>query len=199
MHAVTVPVMPGNLVLIRHGETAWSASGRHTGTTDVALTDTGRRQAGALAARLAGRVWAEVRTSPKSRARTTAELAGLGAATIDTNLNEWDYGTIEGRTTADLRRTVPGWTIWRDGPPDGETINQVAKRAGDLLASVSPALDRGGDVALVGHGHMFRILAAIWLGLPADAGRLFGLDAASLSVLGHEREQRIIASWNQTT
>ena len=188
--------MAGRLVLIRHGETAWSLSGQHTGTTDIALTDTGRRQAEALAAKLAGRVWAEVRTSPMLRARTTAELARLGGAAVDSDLTEWDYGSVEGRTTADLRRTVPGWSIWRDGPPGGETVGQVGTRARSLLAGVAPAVETGGDVALVGHGHMFRILAATWLGLPADAGRLFALDPASISVLGHEREQRVIESWN---
>jgi probable phosphoglycerate mutase len=189
-------IVAGQLVLVRHGETAWSLSGRHTGTTDVALTDTGCRQAQALAAKLAARAWAEVRTSPMARARATAELAGLGGAAVDPDLTEWDYGSVEGRTTEDLRRTMPGWSIWRDGPPGGETAEQVGTRAFHLLASVAPALDAGGDVVLFGHGHMFRILAATWLGLPAVAGRLFALDPASVSVLGHEREQRVVVGWN---
>jgi broad specificity phosphatase PhoE len=185
----------GEIWLVRHGETAWSASGRHTGRTDIPLTDDGVRQAEALARRLAGARFALVLTSPLARARETCRLAGLAAAAeVDPDLAEWDYGALEGRTSAEIRGEIPGWTIW-DGPvPGGETADQVGARADRVLAR---ALEGGGDVALFAHGHVLRVTAARWLGLPATEGRLFALDTASVSVLGHEQEHRVVRCWNE--
>lgn len=182
------------VALVRHGETAWSATGRHTGRTDVELTDRGRRQAASLGTLLGGWSFAAVRTSPLRRARLTCRLAGLGDGEVDGDLVEWDYGDVEGRTTAEVREERPGWTVW-DGPvPGGETVDDVGRRADRLVAACRRA---AGDVALVGHGHHLRILAARWLGLPADAGRLLALSTASLSVLGWEREQPVVTRWNE--
>jgi broad specificity phosphatase PhoE len=186
--------MASELWLIRHGETAWSLSGAHTGTTDLPLTAEGEAKARALGAKLAGHSFALVLTSPMQRARRTCELAGLGAqGQVEPNLSEWNYGSYEGLTSADIQRTRPGWTIFNDGVPDGETIDQVASRA---QAVITRALAANGDVALFAHGHILRILATRWLGLePADA-RLFALNTASISRLGHEHETRVITRWN---
>jgi broad specificity phosphatase PhoE len=186
--------MAPELWLIRHGETAWSLSGAHTGTTDLLLTPEGEAKARALGAKLAGHSFALVLTSPMQRARRTCELAGFGAqAQVEPNLSEWNYGSYEGLTSADIQRTRPGWTIFNDGVPDGETIDQVASRA---QAVITRALAANGDVALFAHGHILRILATRWLGLaPADA-RLFALNTASISTLGHEHETRVITRWN---
>jgi broad specificity phosphatase PhoE len=182
------------LSLIRHGETEWSASGRHTGRTDVALTPRGERQAALLRQRLARRAFAVVLTSPLRRARDTCDIAGYGAVAIaDDDLVEWDYGGYEGRTTADIRRERHGWTLWRDGVPNGETAENVGARADRVIAR---ALAAGGDVAIFAHGHVLRVLAARWVGLPATAGGCLALDVASVSVLGHEREERVIREWN---
>jgi probable phosphoglycerate mutase len=181
--------------MVRHGETAWSLSGRHTGRTDVPLTPRGVRQAALLARRLAGRPFALVLTSPLVRARETCRLAGQGGgAQVDPDLAEWDYGAYEGRRSAEIREEVPGWTIWTGGVPGGETVEQVGARADRVL---SRARGAGGEVTLFAHGHVLRILAARWLGLPAASGRWLGLDTASVSVLGHEEEQAVIHSWNE--
>jgi probable phosphoglycerate mutase len=181
--------------LVRHGETEWSASGQHTGRTDIPLTPTGQRQAAALGRLLAGHPFALVLSSPLGRARETCRLAGHAAAAVMTDdLREWDYGDYEGRKTADIRKDVPGWTIWAGPVPGGETIEQVAQRARRVIER---AVAAGGDVALFAHGHVLRVLAACWLGLPPDGGRLLALGTASLSVLGYERETRVITSWNQ--
>jgi len=192
----------GELVLIRHGETDWSRSGRHTGRTDVPLTEAGLAAAVRLAPALAGRRIAAVLTSPASRARQTADLAGLDGANIDPDLQEWDYGGYEGQTTEQIRAERPGWSLWRDGvvPGDaqhpGETIAQVSARADAVLRRVAPVLDRG-DVVLVAHGHLLRVLTARWLGLRPEAGRLFGHPAAgTLSLLGTEHTERVLSSWN---
>ena len=191
--------MPSNnpypeIWLIRHGETAWSLSGQHTGRTDIPLTAAGERQAGEIARQLAGRPFALVLTSPLQRARETCRLAGYGGvAQIEPDLCEWDYGAYEGRTSAQIQESVPGWTIWTSPVPQGETIQQVAARATRVIERAAAA---GGDVALFAHGHLLRILTACWLGLPPNAGRLFALGTASLSVLGYERETRVIARWN---
>jgi broad specificity phosphatase PhoE len=183
-----------DLWLIRHGETAWSLSGQHTGRTDVPLTPRGVRQAEMLGRRISGWKFALVLTSPLARARETCRLSGhLEAARIDEDLMEWDYGAFEGRTSADIRQEIPGWTIWTGGVRDGETVEQVGARADRVIAR---ALGAGGDVALFAHGHVLRVLSARWLRLPAVDGRCFGLDTASLSRLGHEREQPVIRSWN---
>ena len=183
------------LWLVRHGETEWSASGRHTGRTDVALTEEGRRQAALLAERLAGRSFSHVLSSPLARALDTCKIAGYSdAAELTDDLLEWDYGDYEGLTTADIRGKVPGWTIWTGDPPGGEGIVQVAERVGRVIDRAGSA---GGDVALFAHGHVLRVLAACWLGLPPDNGRLFSLGTASLSILGYERETPVVTLWNQ--
>jgi broad specificity phosphatase PhoE len=184
----------GEIVLVRHGETEWSSSGRHTSITEVPLTEAGRERASQLRARLAGRDFELVLTSPRQRARETCELAGLlDHAVTDDDLAEWNYGEYEGRTSEDIRREVPGWTIFADGAPGGETPHDVAARADRVIAT---ALAAGGPVAVFSHGHFLRVLGARWVGLPASAGALFGLDTATLSVLGHEREQQVMRVWN---
>ena len=188
--------MTGELWLIRHGETEWSQSGAHTGRTDLPLTEAGRAQAHAIAGELAGRKFALVLTSPLERARETCTLAGYGgAAQIEPNLLEWDYGNYEGRTTAQIREQRPDWSLWADGVPNGESIGQVSARA---KAVIDRATQAGGDVALFGHGHILRILTAGWLGLQPNDARLFALSTAALSTLGHERETRVITRWNLT-
>jgi broad specificity phosphatase PhoE len=182
------------LVLVRHGETEWSRDGRHTGATDVPLTEHGREQARALGGALRSRTFARVLVSPLSRARETARLGGFEDAEVRDELREWDYGAYEGRTTAEIRRERPGWTLWRDGVPDGETAPDVGARADALLAEVAAT---EGSVLLVAHGHLLRVLTARWLGLAPEDGRLFALDPATLSVLGHERETQVIRLWNE--
>jgi probable phosphoglycerate mutase len=198
-----------NLVLVRHGETAWSATGRHTGATDLELTADGRARSawlrGALDRRGEGDrdPFAHVLTSPRRRATETASIAGFGAdaradagaaeVEVDPDLAEWDYGAYEGRTTADIRAERPGWTLWRDGVPDGESLADVVARADRVLARLEGV---EGDVLCFSHGHFLRVLAARWLGLPGEDGRLLALGPSSLSVLGHEREQPVITSWN---
>ncbi|HXZ66447.1 MAG TPA: histidine phosphatase family protein [Streptosporangiaceae bacterium] len=191
----------GELVLIRHGATEWSQAGRHTGRTDVPLTDAGLAAAARLAPALAARRIAAAFTSPASRAWRTAEAAGLSGATIDPDLQEWDYGGYEGQTTAQIRRNRPGWNLWRDGviPGDaahpGETVQHVGHRADAVLGRVRPLLLRG-DVVLVAHGHLLRVLTARWLELAPDAGRLFRLDTGTLSLLGTEHADPVISAWN---
>jgi broad specificity phosphatase PhoE len=182
------------IVLVRHGETEWSASGRHTSFTDVALTERGREEAHALASRLARWQFALVLSSPRQRARDTCSLAGLAdRSEITGDLAEWDYGEYEGRTTVQIRETVPGWTIFGNGAPGGETADQVAARADRLIAR---AVATGGPVAMFSHGHFLRVLGARWIDLDATSGRLLGLDVATVSVLGHERTQRVLRTWN---
>ncbi|HEX9032625.1 MAG TPA: histidine phosphatase family protein [Streptosporangiaceae bacterium] len=191
----------GELVVIRHGETVWSAARRHTGRTDLPLTQAGAASAVALTGALAARPVVVAFTSPAQRAVRTAELAGLTGVRIDPDLAEWDYGGYEGRTTADIRAERPGWYLWRDGviPGDaehpGETIEHVAGRADAVLKRVLPLL-ADGDVALVAHAHLLRILTARWLGLEPAGGRLFRLDTGTLSTLGTEHGEPVITSWN---
>lgn len=191
----------GALILLRHGETEWSAAGRHTGRTDVPLTARGEEQAAALAPDLARRDICAVFTSPASRAVATAALAGLDSAKQDTDLWEWDYGGYEGRTTQEIRAQRPGWYLWRDGviPGDaahpGETIGQVGARADAVLRRCRPLLGAG-DVVLVAHGHLLRVLTARWLGLEPVGGRLFRLDTGTLATLGTEHGQPVITAWN---
>ena len=182
----------GELWLVRHGETEWSRTGRHTGRTDVPLTARGEDQARSLRAQL-DRPWSLVLTSPLQRATRTAELAGLSAVPED-GLLEWDYGAVEGRTTKELRAERGGWSVWTDGSLP-ETPEAVAERAEKVLELVAPALEAG-DVCLVGHGHALRILTAVWLGLPGADGRLFALAPATVSVLGHEHELPVLQRWN---
>ncbi len=184
----------GDLWLIRHGETEWTVSGAHTGRTNLPLTENGKRQAIALRERLGGRSFALVLVSPLERALETCRLAGYGGqAIVDPNLAEWWYGSYEGRTSAQIEEERPNWTIWDQGPRDGETIDQVAARAEAVIAR---ALAAGGDVALFAHGHVLRILTARWLEMPPGAARRFALETGSVSVLGYERDTRVIASWN---
>jgi broad specificity phosphatase PhoE len=187
-------VRPPELVLVRHGETEWSRAGRHTGRTDVPLTDAGRKQAAALGASLRGREFALVLTSPLSRASETCRLAGLGEVAQErADLMEWDYGAYEGLTTPEIREERPGWTLWRDGVPGGETSEEVGARVDRVIAELRAA---GGDAAIFAHGHLLRVLAARWLGLDPGDGRLFALDTATIGVLGYERETAVIRLWN---
>jgi broad specificity phosphatase PhoE len=186
--------MSMELWLIRHGDTEWTASGAHTGRTDLPLTEAGREHAKAIRRYLGERRFALVLTSPLSRARETCNLAGYGdVAQLEPNLREWDYGDYEGRSTAQIREKAPGWSLWTSGVPNGETIDQVAARAEVVIGR---ALRAEGDVALFAHGHILRILTARWLGLPPADGRLFALGTASVSKLGYEHETRVIRDWN---
>ncbi len=180
-------------VLIRHGETVWSRDRRHTGRTDIPLTPEGEVQATALAPRLAGREFAQVWTSPLARAARTAHLAGLEGAEGTPDLLEWDYGEYEGLTTQTIREHRPGWEIFGDGAPGGETIHQVAIRVDRIIARIRSGR---GDVVCVAHAHLLRVLAARWLGVDPVAARYLALGPASISVLGFEREQPVIEHWN---
>ena len=191
----------GELILLRHGETEWSLAGRHTGRTDILLTPHGEAAAKALEPLLSRRDIVAVFTSPARRAVTTAAFAGLSNAQPDPDLWEWDYGGYEGLTTQQILQRRPGWYLWRDGviPGDaahpGETIEQVAQRTERVLARVTPLL-AGGDVALVAHGHVTRVLTACYLRQPPAEGRLFRLDTGTVSTLGAEHAEPVITSWN---
>ncbi len=186
------------LWLIRHGETEWSLSRKHTGRTDIGLTEHGRRRAEELRDYLAGKKFAAVLTSPLKRARETSEIAGFGdVANVDDGLREWDYGVHEGRTTEEIRAETPGWSVWRNEIPEGETLEQVGTRADGVIDRVLAAAGDDERVALFAHAHILRILAARWVGLEAREGRLFVLGTGSVSVLGWEREVRVIQAWNR--
>lgn len=183
-----------HLVVVRHGETEWARAGRHTGRTDIPLTDVGEATARKLVDRLAGRTFAEVWSSPLQRAWRTAELAGYGdCVTAVPDLMEWDYGDDEGRTTPEIRAGRPGWFIWRDGPQAGETLAHLAARADRVIERV---LGADGDVLVFAHGHLLDVLAARWVGLPPDLGRIFYLEPATVSRLGWHHENRVIQEWN---
>jgi probable phosphoglycerate mutase len=184
---------PDELWLVRHGETEWSRDGRHTGTTEVPLTPHGQEVARGLRRRLAGVEFGLVLTSPRERARTTAELAGFPEAHVEEDLAEWDYGDYEGVTTAEIREQVPGWTVWSDPCPHGETAAQVRARMDRVLAKVRA---HGGRVLAFSHGHASRALAARWLGQPVSDGRLFSLGTATISVLGYEHGGPVVDRWN---
>lgn len=182
--------------LARHGETAWTLTGQHTGRTDIPLTACGERDVQRLAQRLGGAVFAKVLTSPLSRARRTCELTGFGVqAEVDAELQEWDYGQYEGQRTADIRQARPGWDLFRDGCPGGESVEVVDARADRVMARLRTV---EGNVLVFSHGHFLRVLAARWLGLPAGAARHFVLSTAALSILGYEHtlEQPAIRLWN---
>jgi broad specificity phosphatase PhoE len=207
------------LWLIRHGETEWSADGRHTSRTDIPLTAHGRLRAKELGEYLAGTKFAAVLRSPMLRAKETCEIAGFGdVAVVDDGLKEWDYGVYEGRTTKEIQAEIPGWSVWKDAIVGGETVEQVGARADGVIAralaaagdamsdAIKPASDVGhpsasGDgvarVLLFAHAHILRILAARWIGLEARAGALFALGTGSVSVLGWERETRVVERWNR--
>jgi probable phosphoglycerate mutase len=184
--------------LIRHGETEWTLSGAHTGKTDIPLTDAGREKAMAVGRFLGGRRFDLVLSSPLGRALETCRLAGYGdVAETDARLCEWDYGDYEGRTTPDIRKSRPGWFLWTAGVPNGEAISDVATRADEVLERASAINGSGApSVAMFAHGHILRILAARWLGLAPDCGRLLSLGTGTVSVLGYEREVRVITRWN---
>jgi broad specificity phosphatase PhoE len=180
--------------VIRHGETAWSLSGRHTGTTDIPLTDNGRRLAERLRPVLGKEVFGRVFVSPLQRARQTCELAGLGnGAVIDTDLVEWNYGEYEGLTPMQIHEGAAGWLIFRDGCPGGESPEQVGARVDRVIARARAV---EGDVALFAHGHVLRVLVARWIGLPAGAGQHFLLDTGTLCVLSYYREIPAVKVWN---
>jgi broad specificity phosphatase PhoE len=180
---------------MRHGETAWSLSGQHTGSTDLPLTAEGERKAAIVGKLLAGKKFAAVYVSPMTRAKETCRIAGYEQGAIVTDdLHEWNYGSYEGLTSAQIQKSAPAWTIWTAPPPGGETIEQVADRARRVIQSAPD-----GDVAIFGHGHMLRVLTACWLELSPDTGRCFALSTGSISVLGHERETPVIQMWNQTS
>jgi broad specificity phosphatase PhoE len=189
----------GEIVVLRHGQTEWSRSGQHTGVTDLPLLPEGERQAHALGRSLAGRTFNEVWVSPRLRARRTAELAGLTPTAVDDDLVEVDYGGYEGRTTADISEELGrDWSVWRDGTVPGATPDETLTEVG---ARVDRVLDRArqlladGDVALVAHGHVLRVLTARWLGLPPEDGALFALAAGSYGVLGHEHARPVLTAW----
>jgi broad specificity phosphatase PhoE len=182
------------IVLVRHGETEWSRDLRHTGRTDIPLTEKGRREAAMLRDALAGRRFGRVLSSPLSRALDTCRLAGFGEQVeLCDDLVEWDYGEYEGITTVEIREQRPDWYLWRDGCPGGETAADVGRRVDRVIAAVA---DAEGDVAVFAHGHVLRVLTARWLGLAPEAGALFKLDTGTLSVLGYERKTRVITRWN---
>ncbi len=183
------------IVLVRHGQTEWSASGRHTSFTDLDLTPEGERQAARVGTALAGRAFAALLSSPLRRATHTAQLAGLDVTATDDDLLEWHYGAYEGRTTAEIRQERPGWTVWNGDCPGGETAEQVGMRADRVLDRVRTMLPSG-DVALIAHAHILRVLTARWLGLPPASGALFRLETATVNVLGFERETPVLLQWN---
>jgi probable phosphoglycerate mutase len=182
------------IVLARHGETEWSRDGRHTGRTDIPLTEEGRSQARVLGGALREWSFGRVLSSPLGRAVDTCRLAGLGEAMETTDdLLEWDYGEYEGVSTPEIRERRPDWYLWRDGCPGGEQPEDVGRRVDRVIAEIA---DSAEDVALFAHGHVLRVLAACWLGLGPEAGALLALDTATLSVLGYERETRVVRRWN---
>ncbi len=184
------------IVLVRHGPTEWSVSGRHTGVTDLPLTPDGREISALLHDRLARYELGIVLSSPLRRARETAELAGLGdRAELDPDLREYDYGAYEGLTTDEIRERRPGWWLWKDGAPEGETPEQAGERADRAIAR---ALEDGGDAALFAHGHILRVIGARWIGLPAAYAGHLALGTAAVCELDFERGHRVIRLWNDT-
>jgi broad specificity phosphatase PhoE len=181
------------LWLVRHGETEWSRDGRHTSVTDLDLTEQGVEVACTLRERLSGTAFDLVLSSPRRRARRTAELAGFGEVVLDEDLVEWDYGDYEGVTTPEIRESVPGWSVWTHPTPGGETADQVSRRLDRVVARVR---ERGGRVLVFGHGHSLRAMAARWIEQPVDEGRFLKLDTATVSTLGYERDFPVILRWN---
>lgn len=179
--------------MVRHGETEWSRDHKHTSTTDLPLTPVGEEMAHALPDKLADVDFELVLTSPRQRARRTAELAGFADADVDEDLVEWEYGEYEGITTLEIRETVPGWTVWSHPTPGGETGDEVAARLDRVIERIR---DVEGRVLVFGHGHALRVLAARWLGQPPDEGRFFRLDTSTVSVLGYERDTPVLLKWN---
>lgn len=186
------------LWVIRHGETEWSASGKHTSRTDVPLTDQGRARAERLREYLKRTRFDAVFVSPMQRARETCVIAGFGEqAVVDDGLREWDYGIYEGKTTSEIRKEIPGWSVWKDTIIGGEPVEHVGQRADSIIQRALTSAPDKGKVALFAHAHILRILAARWIGLEASGGSLFALGTGSVSVLGWERETRVIEHWNR--
>ena len=189
------------LWLVRHGETEWSASGKHTSVTDVSLTERGRERAAELGRFLAETEFCAVFRSPMARARETCEIAGFGArAVVDDDLCEWNYGVYEGRTTREIQAEIPGWSVWKDAIVGGESLEEVGARADRMIAKAVAAADGMGgacNIALFGHAHILRILAARWVGLSPSGGAVLALSTGSVSVLGWERETRVVQLWNR--
>jgi broad specificity phosphatase PhoE len=187
---------PGQIVIVRHGETEWSAAGKHTSGTDLSLTPDGRRRASRLREALASRSFSLVLSSPLRRARETCELAGFGdAAVLSDDLLEWNYGEYEGLTTPEIRQRDPEWNLWRDGCPGGERPDEVGRRADRALAQLRGA---GGNAIAFAHGHILRVLSARWIGMEPAAGGRFALSASAVCVLGFERETEVLERWNHT-
>jgi broad specificity phosphatase PhoE len=192
-----MPERGPQVIVVRHGETDWSRTGRHTGKTDIPLTDEGRRNAELTGRRLAGRRFRRVLTSPLARAAETCRLAGLGGgAELRDELVEWDYGRYEGLTTPEIRAESPEWSLWRDGCPEGETAADVGRRADRLIDELRP-LD--GDAVVFAHGHVLRVLTARWLELPPEEGTRFALSTAAVGMLGYERETPVVWLWNDVS
>ncbi|GGF34727.1 phosphoglycerate mutase [Subtercola lobariae] len=192
---------PGEIILVRHGETAWSLTGQHTGTTDLPLTEHGEEQARAVGVALAGRSFSQVLVSPRTRAQRTADLIGFGQqAVIEPDLAEWDYGAYEGLTTPEIVAERGPWNLWTDGVPPGvtpgETSEDVQRRALVVLTRVRADVLVGHDVLLVAHAHIFRALAVAWVELPSTAGQILTLSTSTISALGYEHGQPVIAQWN---
>lgn len=186
------------LWVVRHGETEWSASGKHTSRTDVPLTDRGRARAEKLREYLKPIKFDAVFVSPMQRARETCAIAGFGdRAVVEDDLKEWDYGIYEGKTTPEIRKEIPEWSVWKDSIVGGETTEQVGRRADAVIQRALASAPNGGKVALFAHAHILRILAARWIGLDARGGSLLALSTGSVSVLGWERETRVIEHWNR--
>jgi broad specificity phosphatase PhoE len=186
------------LWLVRHGETEWSLSGAHTSRTDIPLTAHGRKRAEELRDYLKGTSFNAVFESPMQRAKETCAIAGFGdRAVVENGLKEWDYGVYEGKTTKEIQAEIPGWSVWKNEIVGGETVEHVGERADGVIARALAAAPEGGKVALFAHAHILRILAARWVGLPATGGSLLALGTGSVSVMGWERETRVIASWNR--
>jgi probable phosphoglycerate mutase len=186
------------LWLVRHGETEWSLNGKHTSRSDIPLTEHGRKRAEELRDYLKGTKFNAVFVSPMQRARETCAIAGFGdVAVVDEGLKEWDYGVYEGKTTKEIREGLPGWSVWKDEIVGGESVEHVGERADGVIARALASTPAGGRVALFAHAHILRILAARWVGLAADGGRLLALGTGSVSVVGWERETRVIDSWNR--
>lgn len=186
------------LWLVRHGETEWSLSGAHTSRTDIPLTDRGRERAEKLKDYLKGARFDAVLVSPMQRARETCAIAGFGdVAEVEDGLKEWDYGVYEGKTTREIQAGIPGWSVWKDEIVGGETVEHVGERADDVIARALGSAPEKGKVALFAHAHILRILAARWMGLAAKDGALLALGTGSVSVLGWEREMRVVERWNR--
>lgn len=184
------------IVLARHAETEWSITGQHTGRTDIALTETGRVAAIRLGERLGGHSFDRAISSPLDRARTTARLAGYEDPVIDDDLLEWDYGDYEGVTTADIRADRPGWELWTDGVPNGESPGAVEARADAAVAYAVGICESGCDAIVFGHGHMLTALAVRWIGLPIEHGKHFRISTGSIGILRWKREHRVLDLWN---